>query len=81
MAECGSKRGDNQTPLTPDRPHPNPLPEGPEGEGTLVLDIPARYTPDTRTLPTAEEVEPWVQAIIRLWDDAGFYEQASRRAR
>ncbi len=31
-------------------------------------------------LPTAEEIEPWVQAVIRLWDDSEFYEDHSRRA-
>ncbi len=75
-------------------PHPNPLPVGegtscphlnllPEGEGSggFLLDIPARYTPETREAPTAEEVEPWVETIIRLWDDAAEYERASRAAR
>ena len=33
-----------------------------------------RYTPETREIPTAEEVEPWVETIIRLWDDAAEYE-------
>jgi glycosyltransferase involved in cell wall biosynthesis len=51
------------------------------GDGGFLFDIPARYTPNTRALPTAEEVEPWVQTIIRLWDDAKFYGEASDRAR
>jgi glycosyltransferase involved in cell wall biosynthesis len=56
------------------------LPETIGGAG-FVLDIPARYTPRSYTLPTAEEVEPWVETIIRLWDDAEFYQQASEAAR
>ena len=78
-------------------PHPNPLPEGegtkgilPEGErtegplpaaGGFLFDIPACYRPETREVPTAQEVEPWVQTIIRLWDDAADYDRWSRAAR
>jgi glycosyltransferase involved in cell wall biosynthesis len=51
------------------------------GNGGFIFDIPAQYTPQTKTVPTAEEVEPWVETIIRLWDDADFYDQASRNAR
>ena len=47
----------------------------------LLFDIPARYTPETRDVPTAEEVEPWVETIIRLWDDPAEYERWSRAAR
>ena len=35
-----------------------------------TIEIPARYTPDTREMPTEEEVEPWIHATVRLWDDA-----------
>ena len=51
------------------------------GEGGLLLKIPDRYTPETTDVPTAEEVEPWVQAIERLWDDEAFYGQQSEKAR
>jgi len=50
------------------------------GEAGIVLPLPERITPATRMLPTAEEVAPWVEAVIRLWDDADFYEQHSRKA-
>ncbi len=50
-------------------------------EAGLLFDIPDRYTPQTRDVPTATEVAPWVEAIIRLWDDAAFYEAECRRAR
>ena len=51
------------------------------GDAGFLFDIPARYTPDTRDMPTAEEVEPWVETIIRLWDDAAEYERWSQAAR
>jgi glycosyltransferase involved in cell wall biosynthesis len=45
------------------------------GAAGVVLPLPDRITPATRVLPTVEEVEPWVEAVIRLWDDAGWYRQ------
>ena len=48
-------------------------------EAGFVFDIPERYTPQTRLLPTAEEVAPWVDTIIRLWDEEEFYQQERRR--
>ena len=50
------------------------------GEAGIVLPLPERITQATRMLPTAEEVEPWVRAVIRLWDDAEFYEEHRRKA-
>ena len=40
------------------------------GDGGIALPLPERLTPVSLILPTAEEVEPWVETIIRLWDDA-----------
>jgi glycosyltransferase involved in cell wall biosynthesis len=51
------------------------------GAAGFLFDIPAKYTPETREVPTAEEVEPWVETIIRLWDDAVEYDRWSRAAR
>ena len=51
------------------------------GDAGFLFDIPAKYTPETREMPTAEEVEPWVETIIRLWDDAAEYECRSQAAR
>ncbi len=62
-------------------PHPNPLPAGEGTSGGFLFDIPARYTPETRELPTAKEVEPWIETIIRLWDDPAEYRRASQAAR
>jgi glycosyltransferase involved in cell wall biosynthesis len=46
-----------------------------------VLPLPACLTPISQAVLTAEEVEPWVQAVIRLWDDRALYEQQSVKAR
>jgi glycosyltransferase involved in cell wall biosynthesis len=54
------------------------LPETLEEAGFL-FDIPAQYTPQTRLVPTAEEVAPWIDTILRLWDDEEFYQQERRR--
>jgi glycosyltransferase involved in cell wall biosynthesis len=55
------------------------IPETLGGSG-VVLPLPDRMTASSRLLPTADEVAPWVEAIIRLWDDADWYGQLSRRA-
>jgi glycosyltransferase involved in cell wall biosynthesis len=54
------------------------LPETLEQAGFL-FDVPEQYTPETRLVPSAEEVAPWIETIIRLWDDASFYDQERRR--
>jgi len=51
------------------------------GDGGLLFDIPPRFTPATREMPAADEVAPWVEAIIRPWDDAGEYDRWSSAAR
>jgi glycosyltransferase involved in cell wall biosynthesis len=50
------------------------LPEALENAGFL-FDVPDKYTPESRSVPSAAEVAPWVQTIIRLWDDEDFYKQ------
>ncbi|MBX6315927.1 MAG: class I SAM-dependent methyltransferase, partial [Isosphaeraceae bacterium] len=50
------------------------------GAAGIVLSLPDRITPATRILPTAEEVVPWTEAIIRLWDDREFAEDHCRKA-
>ena len=50
------------------------------GEGGSLLPLPDRLTPATAWLPTAEEVAPWVEAVVRLWDDAPHYEDQVRNA-
>jgi glycosyltransferase involved in cell wall biosynthesis len=51
------------------------------GDAGFLFDIPARYASETRDLPTPEEVAPWVETIIRLWDDPVEYDRCSRAAR
>lgn len=50
-------------------------------ESGFLFEIPSRYTPKTAACPTAEEIAPWIEKIIRLWDDEEFYEEQSRAAR
>jgi tetratricopeptide (TPR) repeat protein/glycosyltransferase involved in cell wall biosynthesis len=56
------------------------LPEVLDRAGFL-LDMPERYTPESRQVPTAEEVGPWLETIIPLWDDAEFYGHQRQRCR
>jgi glycosyltransferase involved in cell wall biosynthesis len=51
------------------------------GDAGLLFDIPAHYQPDTAIVPSADEVEPWIDAILRLWDDPVFYKTVSDRCR
>ncbi len=39
-----------------------------------------RLSPATRIVPSAEGIEPWVDRIVRLWDDPPSYVDASQRA-
>lgn len=39
-----------------------------------MLPLPDWLTPATRRLPSTEEVAPWIEAIVRIWDDRGYYE-------
>jgi len=49
------------------------------GAAGIILPLPDRLTPAAGLLPTPEEVAPWIEAVIRLWDDAEFYEEHCRR--
>jgi glycosyltransferase involved in cell wall biosynthesis len=51
------------------------------GENGYVFDVPARYTPATRAVPSAEEVGHWLETIERLWDDTVSYGAASEKGR
>jgi glycosyltransferase involved in cell wall biosynthesis len=50
------------------------------GDAGIILGLPPRLTSSTRELPTGREVEPWVKAIIGLWDDPNWYAAQIRRA-
>src|SRR5262245_43428279 len=45
------------------------------GKAGSVLPIPERLTPLSSDLPTADEVAPWMEAIVRLWDSPEIYDQ------
>jgi len=47
----------------------------------FILPLPASATMDSRTPPSANEVAPWKDLIIRLCDDEPFYQQNSAHAR
>jgi glycosyltransferase involved in cell wall biosynthesis len=43
------------------------------GDAGFLFNIPAHYQPETRQLPTAAEVAPWLAVLERLWDDPDWY--------
>jgi glycosyltransferase involved in cell wall biosynthesis len=45
----------------------------------LLLDLPAHYTEKTLLVPTPDEVSPWVDNILRLWDDAAAHAAERQR--
>ena len=51
------------------------------GDCGFVLPLPDRLTPTGRIVPEADEVEPWVETIVRLWDDRALYQEQSLKAR
>ncbi len=51
------------------------------GNGGFLFDLPDKYNPKSQELPTADEIEPWVDTILRLWDNESFYVQSCLRAR
>ena len=50
------------------------------GRAGIVLPLSDRLTPQTRELPTLDEVAPWVEAILRLWDDPAAWGKQARLA-
>ena len=55
-----------------------PLPEI-VGDAGTVLNIPLRYQPQLSEEPFADDVSPWVDAIVRLWGDQRLYAEVSAR--
>ena len=43
------------------------------GNEELLMEIPQWLTPESRQLPTREEIDGWVKTIERLWNDASYY--------
>jgi glycosyltransferase involved in cell wall biosynthesis len=50
------------------------------GRSGMVLPLPRRLSPSSRTLPAAAEMAPWVDAIVQLWDDPVLYDEHRRLA-
>ncbi len=51
------------------------------GGGGYVLPVPSWMTVETTAIPSEAEIEPWVQAVCGLWDDAALYDRVAARAR
>jgi glycosyltransferase involved in cell wall biosynthesis len=47
--------------------------------GGFLFDVPERYKPESRVVPAADEVRPWLETIERLWDDPAYYAAHSDR--
>ena len=56
------------------------IPEALNGGG-VALDLPDHWTPQMQEAPDAASVQPWLDALLMLWDDEDAYRQASARAR
>jgi glycosyltransferase involved in cell wall biosynthesis len=52
-----------------------------DGGGGCVLPVPGWMTPHTVALPSEAEIEPWYEAVCRLWDDAAAYRAVADRAK
>jgi glycosyltransferase involved in cell wall biosynthesis len=52
-----------------------------DGGGGLVLPVPEWMTHETTRLPSEAEVQPWYEAVCRLWDDPVLYHSIAARAR
>ena len=50
------------------------------GQGGQVLPVPGWMQPGTRRVPEAHEVQPWFDAVTRLWDNPAAYAAASAQA-
>jgi glycosyltransferase involved in cell wall biosynthesis len=51
------------------------------GAGGVVLPLPDWLTPESREIPSEDEVRPWFETVCGLWDDAERYAAVSAGAR
>ena len=49
------------------------------GDAGLVIDIPEGYQPESTQVPRADDISPWVDTIIRLWDDSSLQTEVGER--
>lgn len=45
----------------------------------FLFELPEIYTPETRLVPSVQEVDAWLEKIVQLWDDPAFYERERQR--
>jgi len=50
-------------------------------EGGVVLPLPEWMVATELRIPTEAEMQPWFDAVVRLWDDADAYEQVAANGR
>ena len=50
-------------------------------KGGFLFDIPDSFQPETREMPPRKVVTPWVDTILRLWEDESYYVTACLNAR
>ncbi|NBC14176.1 MAG: glycosyltransferase [Gammaproteobacteria bacterium] len=55
------------------------IPEALNG-GSVALDIPESWTPQLEGVPDAVATQPWLDALLGLWDDEAAYRAAAARA-
>lgn len=60
--------------------HRGGTPEALNGGG-VIIDLPDDCTPERETLPAPDVVQPWLDALVTLWDDEAAYREACTRAR
>ncbi len=50
------------------------------GEAGGICHIDEKYTPRSRLTLTEQDVRPWIDEIVRLWDDPSYYEEKRNRS-
>lgn len=51
------------------------------GSGGVVLRIPQHLTSETRSIPSTEDIQPWIDTIIDHWDNELKYARLSEQAK
>ena len=51
------------------------------GDAGVLLHIPTHYTQVSSELPSVDEVQHWVRAVVQLWDNSNFYQKLSQNSR
>ncbi len=51
------------------------------GEAGVILDIPVKYQPDSCRIPATEELAPWLENTLRLYDDFDYREALKRKGK